>query len=74
MTITVLAFLLRAGFEVPDPVPFKAKSFSCREILYTAQTDGDKYTQIVTKSNTFYLTNYENLDILGQDIRKACQN
>lgn len=74
MTITVLAFLLRAGFEVPDPVPFKSKSFSCREILYTSQTDGDKYAQIVTKSNTFYLTNYENLDILGQDIRKVCQN
>lgn len=68
-----MLFLLRAGHEIPDPVPFKETRLPCYKVLYSAQGENDKYAQLVTKDNVFYLTNYEKLDILGAEIRKQCK-
>lgn len=67
---TLMLHLVTSSTNYNNPGFLKTK-LSCKEFSYAFSKEGQKYTGIVVNKKE-YLTNYENIDMLQEDINKQC--
>lgn len=67
---TLMLHLVTSNTNYSNPEFVKTK-LSCKEFSYAFAKEGQKYAGIVVNKKE-YLTNYENIDTLQEDINKQC--
>lgn len=69
--ILTLMLHLLVGNKNPDTLEFKQVKLLCREVSYTYVSE--KYTKVgIVAGGKDYLTNYEDIDKLTEEIDRQC--